>query len=203
MTPLGADHAHGDRALQSEGIADGQHPLSHRLGGGISKGGEGKSAGVDLEQGQVGLGVLAGHPGVEFAAVQQLDLHRGGLRDHVVIGQDVPVGRDQHAASEGLGQVFARRREKVPEEFPEERVLHEVVEGAAGTDPLGGADVGHRRLYRFGHPGDVVSEPGQVGAGRICRRRRAAREGGQELKGQENGKQGGQSGHQDRRQQDR
>lgn len=43
------------------------------------------------------------HLGVEFAPVGKLDADSGGAADHVIVGQHVPVGGDDHAAALAQG----------------------------------------------------------------------------------------------------
>ena len=104
--PERTDDAGGQRALQTEGIADGEHLLAHLQRVGIAQVERGQlGARRDLQQRQV----------VGFVAAQQLRLVAGliGQRhfelaligDHVVVGEDLAVRADQEARALILGRI--------------------------------------------------------------------------------------------------
>ena len=100
----GADHAHGGGFADAEGVADGQHDVADFDALAVGKGDGRQAAGIHLEHGEVGLWVIAQHLGSEGASVVKCHLHLVGVLDHVMIGEDVAVRGDDHAAG---GAVFA------------------------------------------------------------------------------------------------
>ena len=67
---------------------------------GVSPGRVGQVLAFDLDDGQVGQRISAHHLGRQNAAVAHGDANVGGAIHHVVIGHDVAVGRDDHAAAQ-------------------------------------------------------------------------------------------------------
>ena len=71
---LGADDAGRDGAFQSEGLAEGQHPIADFDLVAVAQPGGGQRAGaVDADDGQVGLGIGLDVDGLEFPPVVQAD----------------------------------------------------------------------------------------------------------------------------------
>ena len=74
-------------------------------------------ASVDLEHGDVGLGIGSHHAGFEFALVGKGDAHVGGAIHDVVIGQNVAFRADDDAGAQPLLALRPRRR--LPAATPE------------------------------------------------------------------------------------
>src|SRR5690606_28491386 len=68
--------------------------------------GEGRT--FDLDDGQVRAFVAADQLGLEFAAVAELDRDFLGVLDHVVVGDDEAVARDEEARTGAGGQLGVR-----------------------------------------------------------------------------------------------
>ena len=98
--PGRADDARGDREVEAEGRADGQHPLAdvQRLGVADRDGGQVRA--VDLEHRHVRARVGADDLGDELAAVVEPHHDLVGVGHDVVVGQDVAVVRDHEAGAE-------------------------------------------------------------------------------------------------------
>ncbi len=96
----GADDPLRDRVVIAEGVADGDHRFGgHQVAGGAN-GDDGEPlAGlqVDLDDGQVGIGVAGDELGGAVAAVAQGDLDLADAVDHVMVGHHVAPGVDDHA----------------------------------------------------------------------------------------------------------
>src|SRR5208282_6180184 len=102
-----------------EGTADRDHPVAHFRLAGIAQAGEGQRLlGIDFNQREIGLGVLADHFGGELALVHQGDLNLVCVTRHVIVGQDIPVGRNDDARADPVFlEVMRDLTEKVPELF--------------------------------------------------------------------------------------
>src|SRR5262249_17290476 len=94
-----ADDAGRQRALQAERVADGKHTHADDQLGGVAPGDgdELVGRGVNLDDGQVVVRVVADEPGRVRAAVEEVDDHLPGVLDDVVVGEDVPF-LVEHAA---------------------------------------------------------------------------------------------------------
>ena len=77
----GGDDAGGDGGLEAQGVADGDDELAGLEGGGVAEGGGDRgSAGVDADDGQVGVRVFADEVGAGLAAVGEGDADLPGVR---------------------------------------------------------------------------------------------------------------------------
>jgi len=63
---------------------------------------------VNCNQGQISLGVATDHLGGGAASVSQEDLNGVGAANHMMIGEDVALIAEDHAATETAFDVFAR-----------------------------------------------------------------------------------------------
>ena len=107
----------------------------------------GRFLSVDLEHGEIGLGIAADDLGGGVAAVAQEYLDGIGTADNVVIGEDVTLIAEDHATSQAAFDALARRILPAPEELledwiPEQRIW-------LNSHDLGGVDVDHRRCGFF------------------------------------------------------
>ena len=139
IAAAGRNDAGRDRAAEAERVADRDHPIAdarHRsppLHIGIVR------AVLELQQSEIGLLVGADDGRRNGAAVLHRDLHVGRVLDHVVIGHDVAVRRDQEAGALGhadAGMVVRHGTAAV-------LLLLELVEEALQRIAL--RNVGHRR----------------------------------------------------------
>jgi hypothetical protein len=100
-TSTSAPHdAARDGLAHTKGVADRQHLIAHLQLVGVAQREGGQTVQLDLEHGQIGVGVGADHLRAGAAAVIELHLDRVGALDHMVVGQDVAVGADDHAAAQ-------------------------------------------------------------------------------------------------------
>ena len=133
----GADDAHGDGLADAEGIADGESEIADFYLGRIAERNGGEMVGVDFQHGDVGLGIAADDVGGEFTLVAQGNFDVGGAIDHVIVGEDVAVGADDHAGAEAVFLFLLRSllaalaglsrgiAAAIAEELAEERIVEE------------------------------------------------------------------------------
>ena len=89
-----ADDAARYRKAESEGVAESQNGLAGMQLRGIAPGRVGQVMAVDLDDRQVGQRVGAHHFGGQNPAIAHGDANVGRAIDHVVVGDDISVGRD-------------------------------------------------------------------------------------------------------------
>jgi hypothetical protein len=94
---------------------------------------------VDLEHGDVGFDIGAHDTGPHLAAVLQLHFDLGGVFHHVVVGEQVALGRNDHARAQPY--LLLLRGPAVAEEELEARV----VGVRAAPRHLGGCHAHHGR----------------------------------------------------------
>ena len=101
---LGAHDAGGDGERQAfaQRIADRQHPLADPGVVAVAERDGRQVLGVDLEHGHVGVGIGADDLRLELPPVEQAHGDLLGALDHVVVGQDVAVGRDDEPGAAAL-----------------------------------------------------------------------------------------------------
>ncbi len=181
------DDAGGGGAAEAEGIADRDDPVADAGAVGVAeRDRRQRLLRLDLEQGEVGLGVATGELGLEAGAVMERDHDLVGLVDHVVVGDDVTLRVDHEART---GRVhLARRAFAAAGHLPAEEALEELahlrivrvgraaVHAHAGRCRLGlarGGDVDHRRLHLLDQVGEVrrAAARGRGGRGRHRGRR--------------------------------
>jgi hypothetical protein len=98
-----ADDAAGDRKLKlAERVADSQNGLSGNQLGRVTPGDCGQVFGVDLDHCQICKLVGANYLGWEGPAVMQGDTYFHCSLDHVIVGHDVTIGGDDHAAANAM-----------------------------------------------------------------------------------------------------
>ena len=99
----GADDADGDGVLVAVGVADGDDRLAdHQVVGGAQRHDGQRLGGVDLDEGQVGLGVAGDDAGRVHGAVGQADAQRVHVLDDVVVGDDVAARVDDDAGAHAV-----------------------------------------------------------------------------------------------------
>ena len=69
---------------------------------GVAPGRVGQVVTLDLDDRKVGQRIGADHLGRKNPAIAHGDANVGGAIDHVVVGDDVAVGRDDHAAAQSV-----------------------------------------------------------------------------------------------------
>ena len=166
--PLGADDTCRHRILETEGRANGHDPVANPQPARITQRHPRQSARIDLEERHVGARIGTDQARGEFALVGELDDDLVGPLDHMGIGEDIAVSRNDETRPErttvGLG---SRRARSAGYETPEE-VEHGVVFFQARntlplTAGLGRADIDHRRALALGQIGKIGQIPGVTG----------------------------------------
>ncbi len=144
--------------LETERVADRQHPLAHSQGVGVPQRDTGEIAGVDLDDGDVRIRVAPHHLRAELPTVEQPHVEEIESLHDVVVGHDVAVGRDDEAAPAAalrlLGHVLTRVQEE-PVEWC--RQLGMLLRGAR-LDALLGLDIDDGWPNHFGNAGERVAE---------------------------------------------
>ena len=166
VAPQRGDDAERDGLADAERVADRQHHVSDARLLHVAEHDHRQAPGLDPDHGEVGFGIGADDIGRRLAAIGQADLDLVGALDHVVVGQDVAVGADDHARAQA-GHLFLRRQ-LVAEEALEKRILQQrmgLVQGLAGED------VDHGR---HGAAGGVAVAAGHAQAGWCLQHRHRA-----------------------------
>jgi hypothetical protein len=104
-TALRADDARGDGERQAfaERVADGQHPLADLLLVAVAQGRRLQVVhALDLEHGDIGVGIGAHHLRAELTPVEQAHRDPVGVLDHVIVGEDVTVLRHDESGAAAL-----------------------------------------------------------------------------------------------------
>ena len=160
------------RAAEAERVADRDHPFAEPQLVAVAELDRLKRlVGMDAQQGQIALGVLADQLGRKLGAVVEDDVDLVGIGDHVVVGDDDAGRVDDEAGSE---RVDAPRRvirspwsalaAAVLEEFLEE-LLHRRTRRQIGhvaelrVHLLRRRNVDHRIDHLFGDVGDIFRSP--------------------------------------------
>lgn len=108
---------HAGAELQAARVANGHHFVAHLQVGGIRKFRGGQAGGVNLDNSQVGLGVLAYQSGLVRDAVGGDNFQLAGAVNHMLVGDDVAILGDDDAGafpSQGAsGTVIAAATAKV------------------------------------------------------------------------------------------
>ena len=163
-TPLGADDSRRDRAVEAERRADGHHPFAHPEPLRITQFDHRQTAGLDLEQRNIGATVAADHLGLELAFVGQLDQHFVGIVDDVGVGQDITIGADDEAGTERLVAEFPRHARHLAGNESAKELVGRIIlvelktRMTVALDDLGRADIDDRRplpLCQFGEVGQL------------------------------------------------
>ena len=159
------DDAGRHRAAEAERVADGEHPVADaRVLLRELDEREGLAVGLDLDQGNVGARVGADQRRRIFVAVLHRDGDVLGVLDHVVVGHDEAVRRDEEARA--LRQSRRRLLLLLRHAFAEllEEVVERVVLGQIGhaRDLVVLGDLGVAldvdADHRGANPGDEVGE---------------------------------------------
>ena len=184
-TSLGADDAGGDREFQSEGAADGEHPIAdlHRVAVAEAQGLQ-PTGSFDSHNRHVGLRVALDLSGNELAAVVQLNDHFLSVLHHVVVGQDDSALVDDRSGSHALGAarigatgaiLLVATTEEVAESLGHLGMLVEELLGFLasylGTSLLLGSQHDNRRQNPFGDRAEDIRQFGDCGCmgyGRGC-----------------------------------
>src|SRR5262249_10604521 len=150
----GADDADGDGVLITVSVADGDDRLAdHEVGGG-AHGHDGQGlVDVDLEQGQVALGVAGDDAGTRGSAVRQPAADQADVLDHVLVRYDVAARVDDDAGAHAVDAVLRRGQR-------EQLVGGRALDGAFAVDvDDGGPDA-------LDHIDDVTAAPAGGRGGR-------------------------------------
>ena len=118
---LRADHAHGDRALEAQRVADGDHPLARAQARRIPHGRRRKFPPIDFHDRQIVLRIGAQNMAIEAALIRQRHDDPLGILDYVVVRDHAPIRAHDHARGDAVHGALlrARRRPSEPAAQPE------------------------------------------------------------------------------------
>jgi len=149
---LGADDARRHRVTEPQRVAHGEHPFADLQRLGIAQRYGRQTVGRDADDRHVGLRIRPDDLGVQGTAVDQLDHDLVGVRDDVVVGEDMSLlGNDEAGAVRPLDLLAARRLllgQPPAEEVLEEIFLEGIEPRRRGLFPCGG---GHPSLRADAH----------------------------------------------------
>ncbi len=187
------DDTLGHGVVEAEWRANGYDPLTGLQVLGLAELEHRQVLAVDFQQRHVGARIGTDQLGLELAAIGQAHQNLVGIGNHMVIGQDVAVGRNDETRAQGLGFTLAttaRRtrllRHSALEELAQHgrqpfQIRHLLLRDAAIRQLLSGTDVHHRRRGVFDQLGEV---------------RQAVRHGGNGLAEHQHGGKDGKTGFQ-------
>jgi len=98
----GADDSHGHGLADAKGITNRKSEITDLNFGRIAKGDGGQVVRINLQNGNVRLGIAANDLGGEFALVAQRNFNVRGAIDNVIVGQNVSIGGDDYAGPQSL-----------------------------------------------------------------------------------------------------
>ena len=108
----GADDTLGHGMVETERRADGHDPLAGFQILGFAELQDRQILAFDFQQRHVGAWIGADQLGFQFTAVGEADEDFVGIGNHMVVGQDVAIRRDDETRTQGLGfalTIAARR----------------------------------------------------------------------------------------------
>ena len=161
----GADDAGGDGLADAEGVADGEHDVAYLDLVAVGHGDDREVLGVNLDDGDVGLGVAANDFGGELAAILHCHFNLFGAIHDMVVGQDVTVFGDDDARAEAF---LARDVEPAVGRLLALLVAKEAApEGIIGAKAFRHRDVRRLRGYDDLHDagGDLLHNGREAGVG--------------------------------------
>ena len=115
IASLGADYPHGNAVLKAERAPDGHHPIPDPDVAGIAEGHLLQPLGGDLDEREVGAGVRTDDAAFVLGPSGKGDVNHVRPFNHVVVGEDQPVGADDHAGAQSQSTVGKLKR---LQEFP-------------------------------------------------------------------------------------
>ena len=160
VASLRADDSRGHRVLEPERLADRDHPFADLELVGIADRDLRQILRIDLQQRNVGALVGADDLGLELAAIRQAHEDFGCIVDHVRVGGDVTIRRNDEARAGRLRFEIAlgrapRNRTEALEEFVERIVFGDVGQPLATAHRLRHIDRNDRRTLPFVEVGEV------------------------------------------------
>src|SRR5579872_927967 len=135
---LRADDAGGNRRLQSERRPDRYGPIAHLHGVRVTDlGGNQRLVSLDLDHGEVRIGVGADQLGVIFGSrARQTHLNTISLLDHVIVRQDIAIRIDNDAGTEGLAAAACLAVRRSATEWTAEKFLEKLLHGVVACAAL-------------------------------------------------------------------
>ena len=144
---LGADDARGHRLIDAVGRTKGRDPLADLEQLRVAEAHGLEVRRFDLHNGQVGLRIATDDARGEGALVRKMHLQLGGIRHHMVVGEDVAICR-QHCAA---AQVVLTQRHVVARALrlgPTQQLLRSVRRCQAHATRRGDRDDARADLFR-------------------------------------------------------
>ena len=74
--------------MKAKGVANRDHVVAYPQAVRIPHGQLGKANGIDLDDGEIGIGICPDGLGIEAAPIRERDRNRFGILDDVVVGED-------------------------------------------------------------------------------------------------------------------
>ena len=154
--PYRAHNAVGHGMAQAIRIADCQHPgadfqlvrIAHRE--------RGQVAPVNFEDRDIALRIRADQRCAKGSAIAQFHFKGIGACDDVIIGQDIPIPRNQDAGSQTLFPLFSPILQAAPEKMIEKRIARR---SSHSDDHISFVDYRHHARIDFGrHRGKGFAE---------------------------------------------
>ena len=171
--PFGADNASRNAIFKPEGRADRDHPFANLQFIRIALSHLWQTAGLDLEERNIGFPVRADQLGAEFALIGQLYIDFIGCIHQVGIGQNVAVGTDNEARTQRFrfeipwrAMRLACDGEKIRRmDRPPEYSASQAWPGCPSARSLYRADIYDRRalfFHQFGKIGQLRGGSGRI-----------------------------------------
>ena len=115
--------AHRDGLSDAERIADREHDIAHLRTVELRQRDRWQVLQVDLHDGEIGLGIGADQFASTLAPVGKRDFDFVGRLNHVIVGQDITIGADDHAGAKA--ELPFVRRAVIAKEAAEEGIVIE------------------------------------------------------------------------------
>ena len=148
VTALGRDDSHGHGLAHTKGISDREHDIADAKFLTVSERHRRQLRRLNLDHGDVGLGIGTDHFGNELTVVRQRDFQLIGTLHDVIVGKNVAVGGDDDARAHPLLPALALLILE-----PGEKLAKEWIYLHALLNNLGRVDGDNRPLRRFDHIG--------------------------------------------------
>ena len=148
VTALGRDDAHGHGLAHTEGISDREHDIADAKFLTVGERHRRQLRRLNLDHGDVGLGIGTDHFGDKLTVVRQRDFQLIGTFHDVIVGKNVAVGGDDDSRAHPLLPTLALLILEPGEKLAKEWIyLHPLLNN------LGRVDGDDRPLRRFDHIG--------------------------------------------------
>ena len=128
VAPEAAHDAECHGLADAKRVADREHHVTDLHLFGLGESNRGQLRQLDLEHGQVGIGIGAHHASRDFSGIGQCDLDLVDRFDDVLVGENIAVVADDDTGAQPLAALDAGIK-LLAEEIAEHRVVHEGCRG--------------------------------------------------------------------------